>query len=48
MLNDRQMLHANATHLRVTVETLGEGAYGRRLADGLLGFGRLPDRAGTP
>ncbi|WP_407570594.1 NlpC/P60 family protein [Deinococcus altitudinis] len=41
MLGERRMLHANATHLRVTVETLGEGEYGRRLQAGLLGFGRV-------
>ena len=45
MLDERRMLHANATHLRVTVETLGEGDYGRRLEAGLLGFGRLRDQA---
>ena len=41
MLGNGRMLHANATHLRVTVETLGEGEYGRRLEAGLLGFGRV-------
>ncbi|WP_407539092.1 NlpC/P60 family protein [Deinococcus radiomollis] len=41
MLSGGRMLHANATHLRVTVETLGEGEYGRRLEAGLLGFGRI-------
>lgn len=41
MLDDKRMLHANATHMRVTIETLGEGDYGRRLAAGLLGFGRV-------
>ncbi|MBB5232925.1 C40 family peptidase [Deinococcus budaensis] len=40
MLDGRQMVHANATHLRVTVETLGEGEYGTRLARELSGFGR--------
>lgn len=42
MLDERRMVHANATYMRVTVETLGEGAYGKRLAGGLRGFGRLP------
>ncbi|WP_424952054.1 NlpC/P60 family protein [Deinococcus sp.] len=41
MLDAGRMLHANATHLRVTVERLGEGEYGRKLAAGLLGFGRI-------
>ena len=41
MLDERRMLHANATHMRVTVETLGEGDYGRRLASSLTGYGRL-------
>ncbi|WP_104990583.1 NlpC/P60 family protein [Deinococcus sp. NW-56] len=40
MLDGQQMVHANATHMRVTVETLGEGDYGARLADSLTGFGR--------
>lgn len=40
MLDGRRMVHANATHLRVTVETLGEGDYGTRLARELSGFGR--------
>lgn len=40
MLDGRQMVHANATHMRVTVETLGEGEYGARLEQGLTGFGR--------
>lgn len=40
MLDGRRMVHANATHLRVTVETLGEGEYGTRLARDLSGFGR--------
>ena len=47
MLAERQMLHANATHLRVTVETLGEGEYGRKLKTGLLGFGRLEGGRGS-
>ena len=41
MLDERRLLHANATHLRVSVEALGEGDYGRRLAAAVLGFGRL-------
>jgi hypothetical protein len=40
MLDERRLVHANATHMRVTVETLGEGDYGRRLAAGCTGFGR--------
>lgn len=40
MLDGRRMVHANATHMRVTVETLGEGEYGGRLAESLTGFGR--------
>ncbi len=40
MLDDRRMVHANATHMRVTVETLGEGEYGQRLQAGCTGFGR--------
>ncbi|PTA69891.1 peptidase [Deinococcus arcticus] len=40
MLDDRRMVHANATHMRVTVETLGEGEYGTRLQQSLEGFGR--------
>ncbi|KEF35409.1 peptidase [Deinococcus sp. RL] len=40
MLDERRMVHANATHMRVTVETLGEGEYGARLAGMLTGFGR--------
>ncbi len=40
MLDDRRMVHANATHMRVTVETLGEGEYGQRLRAGCTGFGR--------
>ncbi len=41
MLDERRMLHANATHMAVTVETLGEGGYGQRLARTLTGYGRL-------
>lgn len=40
MLDASRMIHANATHMRVTVETLGEGDYGRRLAASLEGYGR--------
>lgn len=40
MLNERDMLHANATHMRVTIDTLGVGAYGTRLAASLTRFGR--------
>ncbi|MFC6667030.1 C40 family peptidase [Deinococcus radiopugnans] len=40
MLDGQRMVHANATHMRVTVETLGEGEYGQRLAAGCTGFGR--------
>lgn len=42
MLDERRMVHANATHMRVTVETLGEGEYGRRLAGSVTGYGRWP------
>lgn len=41
MLDARRMVHSNATGMRVTVETLGEGEYGRRLQASLSGFGRL-------
>ena len=44
MLGERRMLHANATHLAVTVETLGEGHYGQKLLAELLGYGRIPGR----
>lgn len=40
MLDERRMLHANATHMRVTVETFGEGEYGTRLAASCTGYGR--------
>ncbi|WP_308425303.1 SH3 domain-containing C40 family peptidase [Deinococcus knuensis] len=40
MLDDRRLVHANATHMRVSVETLGEGEYGARLAATVSGFGR--------
>lgn len=42
MLDGRRLVHANATHMRVTVETLGEGEYGTRLEGALSGFGRWP------
>ena len=41
MLDEKHMIHANATGMRVTIETLGEGAYGQRLAASLSGFGRV-------
>ena len=40
MLDGRRMVHANATHMCVSVDTLGEGEYGARLAGALSGFGR--------
>lgn len=40
MLDGRRLVHANATHMRVTVETLGEGEYGERLRASCAGFGR--------
>ncbi|MDV6374024.1 NlpC/P60 family protein [Deinococcus arenicola] len=40
MLDERRMVHANATQMRVTIETLGEGDYGQQLAVGCTGFGR--------
>lgn len=40
MLGGRRLVHANATHMRVSVETLGEGEYGERLEASCLGFGR--------
>lgn len=42
MLDGRRMIHANATHMRVTIETLGEGDYGARLAASRTGYGRWP------
>ncbi|MFC4425494.1 NlpC/P60 family protein [Deinococcus navajonensis] len=42
MLDERRMIHANALHMRVTVETLGEGMYGQRLQASCSGFGRWP------
>lgn len=41
MLDGKHLIHANATGMRVTIETLGEGAYGGRLAASLSGFGRV-------
>ena len=41
MLDERRMIHANATHMAVTIETLGEGAHGRRLQAELTGYGRI-------
>ncbi|AWN24555.1 peptidase [Deinococcus irradiatisoli] len=40
MLDGRRMVHANATAMAVSVDTLGEGEYGERLQADLLGFGR--------
>ena len=45
MLDERRMIHANATHMAVSIEALGEGAYGRRLQAELTGYGRLRERA---
>lgn len=42
MLDGRRLVHANATHMRVTVETLGEGEYGERLRASCTCFGRWP------
>lgn len=41
MLDEKRMIHANATGMRVTIETLGEGDYGTRLKQGLSRFGRV-------
>ncbi|WP_425147670.1 SH3 domain-containing protein [Deinococcus sp.] len=46
MLDDRRMIHANATRMAVSIDTLGAGDYGRRLERELTGFGRLPIRPG--
>lgn len=46
MLDERRMIHANGEHMRVTVETLGEGAYGERLARECTGYGRWMENAG--
>lgn len=48
MLDARRMLHANATHMAVTIETLGEGEYGRKLARALSGYGRPLTGLGEP
>ena len=42
MLDGRQMVHANAAAMAVTVDTLGEGEYGKRLLASLRGYGRWP------
>ncbi|MFD1730431.1 C40 family peptidase [Deinococcus malanensis] len=42
MIDARRMIHANATHMSVTIETLGEGDYGARLQASCTGFGRWP------
>ncbi len=42
MLDVRRMVHANASAMAVSVDTLGEGREGERLQAGLLGFGRWP------
>ena len=43
MLDGQRMVHANATRMAVSVETLGEGEYGEKLHSELLGFGRWQD-----
>lgn len=43
MLDERRMIHANATHMAVSIDTLGEGGYGRQLAQTLTGFGRITE-----
>ena len=45
MLDERRMIHANATHMAVSIETLGEGGYGRRLQAEVTGYGRLREQA---
>lgn len=40
MLDERRMVHANATHMAVTIEEFGVDEYGVRLAQGCTGFGR--------
>ncbi len=40
MLDEKRLVHANATNMRVNIETLGEGEYGTRLRRGCTGFGR--------
>lgn len=41
MLDARRLLHANASQMRVSVDVLGEGAAGQRLADDLIEFGHF-------
>lgn len=43
MLDERRLLHANATHMAVSIEVLGEGSYGRKLLNSLTGYGRVSD-----
>ncbi|ACO46061.1 NlpC/P60 family protein [Deinococcus deserti] len=43
MLDARRMIHANATHMAVTIETLGVGDYGSRLQASCTRFGRWPE-----
>ena len=45
MLDKRRMLHANATHMKVTIETFGKGEYGKRLEQYCLGFGQFKKRS---
>lgn len=42
LLDRRRLLHANARHMRVTIDVLGESGYGAQLADTCTGYGRLP------
>ena len=42
MLDERRMVHANATAMAVTVDVLGEGEYPARLLASLRGYGRWP------
>ena len=44
MLDTQRVLHANATHMAVSVDLLGQGEYGSQLADDLTGFGRWKER----
>ena len=41
MLDPQRLLHANAAQMRVSIDVLGEGEAGQRLADQLTGFGRF-------
>jgi cell wall-associated NlpC family hydrolase len=41
-LGGDRFVHANAHHMRVTVDTLGKGEYGRRMESRLTGIRRLP------